>query len=65
MANTLLQQYHRSLASMLSSVVLPADFSPTFNENEVGITEFQYRNQDHNGLAESGNVCRRQLVIIS
>jgi len=41
------------------SAILPVDFSARFNENKVGITEFQQCNIDLKDLMEVGRMCRR------
>ena len=54
--------------SCVTSVLLPCGeikftISPIFNENEVGITEFTYRDRDRTDLLQLGCKCISMLVV--
>jgi len=59
-----------SLATAPASAVfvlagLLMDFSPGFNESEVGTVEFSYLKGDRYGLVELGFVRKRRLALMS
>ena len=48
-------QWQQFLHQQHFSVILPVDFIVRFNENEVGVTEFRYRNRDFTDLLSGVN----------
>ena len=57
--------WHQLLHQQHLSVILPVDFSVRFNENELGINEFQYDSRDLTDLLNVGCMHSRWLTLMS
>ena len=59
------QNWQQLLRQQCFLVMLPVDFSGTFNENEISFTEFQYHSRDLTDFLKVGYMHRRWLALIS